>query len=201
MGRLGLRPDLFGKGRYPRGTKAIPVTAQVRERLAIDSDATVMTPQEMVRAILQAPLDLLWNGGIGTYVKASGEQNSDVGDPANDAVRVDARKLRCRVVGGGGNLGFTQLARTEYALAGGRINTDFIDNSAGVDTSDHEANIKILLDGAVADGELPADERHALLARMEPEVAAAVLEHNRLQTQAISVAEAHAPCSSTSTSN
>jgi glutamate dehydrogenase len=182
-----------GGGVYPRSAKAIKVTPQVRERLCVSSDVTVMTPQEMVRAILQAPVDLLWNGGIGTYVKASGEQHSEVGDPANDPVRVDARNLRCRVVGEGGNLGFTQLARTEYALAGGRINSDFIDNSAGVDTSDHEVNIKILLDGAVADGELPAGERNALLARMEPEVAVVVLEHNRLQTQAISVAEAHAP--------
>jgi glutamate dehydrogenase len=182
-----------GGGVYPRSAKAIKVTPQVRERLRIDSDVTAMTPQEMVRAILQTPVDLFWNGGIGTYVKASGEQHSDVGDPANDAVRVDAQSLRCRVVGEGGNLGFTQIARTEYALTGGRINSDFIDNSAGVDTSDHEVNIKILLDGAVADGELPAGERDALLARMEPEVAAAVLEHNRLQTQAISVAEAHAP--------
>ncbi len=114
--------------------------------MAEPSGAITMAPSDLIRAILRAPVDLLWNGGVGTYVKASAETDGDVGDRANDAVRVNGRELRCRVVGEGGNLGFTQLGRIEYARAGGRINTDAIDNSAGVDTSDHEVNLKILLD-------------------------------------------------------
>ena len=118
-----------------------------------------------MRAILRAPADLLWNGGIGTYVKAHTETHADVGDRANDAIRIDGRELRCQVVGEGGNLGFTQRARIEFALGGGRINTDAIDNSAGVDTSDHEVNIKILLDVAARTGELDASRARAAARR------------------------------------
>ena len=117
-------------------------------------DDAPLTPDELVSAVLRAPVDLLWNGGIGTFVKATTESDADVGDRTNDAVRIDAPELRCRVVAEGGNLGFTQRARVEFALAGGRINTDAIDNSAGVDCSDHEVNIKILLQRAIAAGEL-----------------------------------------------
>lgn len=123
-----------------------------------------------MKAILTAPVDLFWNGGIGTYVKASTQTNAEVGDKSNDAIRVDGRSLRCRVAGEGGNLGWTQLGRIEYALTGGRIYTDFIDNAAGVDTSDHEVNIKILLNTAVADGELTTADRDELLAAMTDEV-------------------------------
>ena len=131
-----------------------------------------MTPAELMKAILQAPVDLLWNGGIGTYVKAASETDADAGDKANDAIRVNGRDLRAQCVGEGGNLGLTQLGRIEYAERGGRLNTDFIDNSAGVDTSDHEVNIKILLDRVVADGDLTEKQRNALLAAMTDEVAA-----------------------------
>ena len=131
-----------------------------------------------MRAILTAPVDLLWNGGIGTYVKASSESHADVGDKANDAIRVDGADLRAKVVGEGGNLGLTQLGRIEFAGKGGHINTDAIDNTAGVDTSDHEVNIKILLDQAVRDGALAAEQRNALLAEMTDEVARLVLRDN-----------------------
>ena len=143
--------------------------------------------------MLRAPVDLLWNGGIGTYVKAVAENNADVGDKANDAVRVDAVELRCRVVGEGGNLGFTQRGRVEYALAGGRVNTDAIDNAGGVNCSDHEVNIKILLDAVVADGDLTGKQRNELLAEMTDAVAARVLRGSYLQTQALSLALAQAP--------
>src|SRR5690606_13072687 len=155
-----------GGGIHPRTAKRIELTPQVRMRLGIDDTVTAMTPHELIRAILLAEVDLLWNGGIGTYVKGSSESHSDVGDKANDAVRVDGADLRCACVGEGGNLGMTQLGRIEYALAGGRVNTDFIDNSAGVDTSDHEVNIKILLDTVVRDGDLTAKQRNELLADM-----------------------------------
>ena len=144
-----------GGGVYSRTAKSIALSPQVRE-VARTSRTSELAPNELIRAILKAPVDLLYNGGIGTYVKASTESHADVGDKANDAVRVDARELRCRVVGEGGNLGLTQRARIEYALSGGpdgkggRINTDAIDNVAGVNCSDHEVNIKILLDGLVA---------------------------------------------------
>ena len=123
----------------------------------LGAPAGPFTPNELISAILRAPVDLLWNGGIGTYVKASTESHADVGDRANDGLRVNGAELRCRMVGEGGNLGFTQRGRVEYALAGGLINTDAIDNSAGVDCSDHEVNIKILLDGVVAAGELTVE--------------------------------------------
>src|SRR5262249_39673581 len=139
---------------------------------------TKMAPVELMRAILLAPVDLLWNGGIGTYVKAAGESHMDVGDKANDGIRVDGRQLRAKVVGEGGNLGFTQRGRIEYAQNGGRIYTDFIDNSAGVDCSDHEVNIKILLGSAVSDGDLAMSDRDALLAEMTDEVASVVLRDN-----------------------
>ncbi len=179
-----------GGGVWPRTAKSIPLTAEVRQMLKVDSEH--MTPNELIRAMLAAPVDLIWNGGIGTYVKASTETHSDVGDKANDTVRIDAPELRARVVGEGGNLGFTQLARVEYARLGGRINTDAIDNSAGVDCSDHEVNIKILLDTVVADGDLTIKQRNSLLAEMTDDVAHLVLRDNYRQTQALSNAVAQA---------
>src|SRR5690606_29496511 len=134
-----------GGGIYSRQSKAIKLPSAARARLGLGADT--VTPPELIRAVLTADADLLWNGGIGTYVKASDESHQSAGDPTNDAVRVDAKDLKCRVVGEGGKLGFTQLARIEYALKGGRINTDFIDNSGGVDSSDREVNIKTLLNG------------------------------------------------------
>jgi glutamate dehydrogenase len=148
-----------------------------------------LAPHELIRRLLLAPVDLLWNGGIGTYVKASSESNADVGDPSNNALRVNGGELKCRVVGEGGNLGFTQKGRIEFALAGGRVNTDFIDNSAGVDTSDHEVNIKILLAQAIRAGKLAEKNRPRLLASMTDEVGALVMRSNYLQTQAISMME------------
>ena len=149
-----------------------------------------MTPAELMRAILLAPVDLLWNGGIGTYVKASDETHADAGDKANDGIRVDGRDLRARAIGEGGNLGCTQLGRIEYARegvggAGGRMNTDFIDNSAGVDTSDHEVNLKILLDRVVKSGDLTREQRNSLLAEMTDEVADLVLRDNYEQNLAL----------------
>jgi len=174
-----------GGGVWPRTVKSIPISPQAREALAIEAEE--LTPTELIRALLRAPVDLLFNGGIGTYVKSSQESHADVGDKANDALRVDARELRCRVVGEGGNLGFTQRGRIEYALAGGRINTDAIDNVAGVNCSDHEVNIKILLDKLVADGELTREERNALLEEMTEAVAGQVLSGSYRQTQALSL--------------
>ncbi len=167
-----------GGGVHPRSAKSVPITARVRERLGLPDGTTAMTPAELMRAILQAPVDLLWNGGIGTYVKSSGEDHGSVGDKANDAIRVDGRDLRVKVVGEGGNLGLTQLGRIEAALRGVRVNTDAIDNSAGVDCSDHEVNIKILLDQVVADGDLTTKQRNTLLAEMTDEVGRLVLRDN-----------------------
>ena len=167
------------------------MSEQAQQALGIEDDR--LTPSELIRALLRAPVDLLWNGGIGTYVKATAENNADVGDKANDAVRVDARELRARVVGEGGNLGLTQRGRVEYALAGGRINTDAIDNAGGVNCSDHEVNIKILLDAVVADGDLTRKQRNRLLADMTDAVAERVLRGSYLQTQALSLALAQAP--------
>uniref|UniRef100_UPI003FA7A870 NAD-glutamate dehydrogenase n=1 Tax=Pelomicrobium sp. TaxID=2815319 RepID=UPI003FA7A870 len=177
-----------GGGVYPRSAKSIALSPQARRALGID--AAALTPADLIRAILKAPVDLLYNGGIGTYVKASTESHADVGDRANDAVRVDARELRCRVVGEGGNLGFTQRGRIEYALRGGLINTDAIDNSAGVDCSDHEVNIKILLDAVVAEGELTEKQRKRLLEEMTDEVARLVLRDNYDQAQSLAVSGA-----------
>jgi glutamate dehydrogenase len=187
-----------GGGVYSRSQKKIPVSRQVREALGIEGDVSSMTPQEMMRAILLAPADLLWNGGIGTYVKASSETHADAGDKANDAIRVDGADLRVRCVGEGGNLGLTQLGRIEYARRGvggkgGRINTDFIDNSAGVDTSDHEVNIKVLLDRVVTAGDLTGKQRNNLLADMTDEVGELVLRDNYEQNLALANAAANAP--------
>ncbi len=179
-----------GGGVFPRTAKQIDVSAQAAAALGIDPGER--TPVELIGAILRAPVDVLWNGGIGTYVKASTETHADVGDRTNDAVRIDGAQLRCRIVGEGGNLGFTQRGRIEYALAGGLINTDAIDNSAGVDCSDHEVNIKILLAGAIDDGALVPDERPSLLASMTDEVAELVLDDNRAQTLALAVARRQA---------
>ncbi|HEU5036930.1 MAG TPA: NAD-glutamate dehydrogenase [Nocardioides sp.] len=182
-----------GGGIYPRSLKKIPLNDAVRRSLGIDATVDSMTPAELMRAILLAPVDLLWNGGIGTYVKSSEETHADAGDKANDAIRVDGRDLRARAVGEGGNLGLTQRGRIEYALNGGRINTDFIDNSAGVDTSDHEVNLKILLDRVVKDGDLTEKQRNHLLAEMTDEVAELVLRDNYEQNLALANAVAHAP--------
>ena len=182
-----------GGGVWPRTVKRIPVAPEVREALGIAADVVALSPPELIRAILLAPADLLWNGGIGTYVKAAAETNAEVGDKAGDAVRVDGADLRVRVIGEGGNLGLTQRGRIEYARAGGKVNTDAIDNSAGVDCSDHEVNIKILLDRLVARGELPAAERTPLLAAMTDEVAALVLDDNVEQNTLLGVSRAHAP--------
>ncbi len=181
-----------GGGVHPRTAKKIPITPQVRAALGIDHDVTAMTPHELIHAILCAPVDLLWNGGIGTYVKASGETNADVGDRANDALRADATELRCKVIGEGGNLGLTQRARIEFARGGGLVNTDFIDNSAGVDTSDHEVNIKILLDQVVRDGGLTGKQRDALFLEMTDEVARLVLNDNYAQNVVLAAARKQA---------
>jgi len=180
-----------GGGIHARSAKAIALTPQVRSLLAVDRDS--MTPTELVNAVLKAPVDLLYNGGIGTYVKAHEQTNAEVGDRANDALRVDGRELRCKVVAEGGNLGCTQLGRIEYAVNGGRIYTDAIDNSAGVDTSDHEVNIKILLGLAVTDGDLTDKQRNVQLAAMTDEVAALVLRDNYFQTQVLSITGRIAP--------
>jgi glutamate dehydrogenase len=180
-----------GGGVWPRTAKSVPLSEQARRALGVEVEA--LPPNELINAILKAPVDLLWNGGIGTYVKASRETHADAGDRSNDAVRVNGDELRAKVVGEGGNLGFTQLGRVEYALAGGRINTDFIDNSGGVDCSDHEVNIKILLNQVVSDGDLTRKQRDKLLADMTDDVATAVLQDNYRQVQAISVTEAQAP--------
>ncbi|MFJ9560319.1 NAD-glutamate dehydrogenase [Streptomyces fuscichromogenes] len=174
-----------GGGIFPRSAKAIPVNGHIREALGIEEKVAKLTPADLMKAILAAPVDLLWNGGIGTYVKASTESNADVGDKANDAIRVDGADLRVKVVGEGGNLGLTQLGRIEFARQGGKINTDAIDNSAGVDTSDHEVNIKILLNGVVADGDMTVKQRNKLLAEMTDEVGALVLRNNYAQNVAI----------------
>ncbi|MDT8319168.1 MAG: NAD-glutamate dehydrogenase [Xanthomonadales bacterium] len=183
------KPEIIsrGGGVFSRQDKTIPISPEVREWLGIEAEA--LTPNALIRELLKAPVDLLWNGGIGTYVKAASEAHADVGDLANNAVRVDGQELRCKVVAEGGNLGLTQLGRIEFALAGGRVNTDFIDNSAGVDTSDHEVNIKILLNQAMRAGLLDFDARNSLLASMTDEVAALVLRSNYLQTQALSIME------------
>jgi glutamate dehydrogenase len=179
-----------GGGVFPRTAKLIPLSPEARAVLGVEADA--LRPTELINAVLRAPVDLLWNGGIGTYVKASTETHGEVGDKANDAVRIAATELRARVVGEGGNLGFTQRGRIEFALAGGHINTDAIDNSAGVDCSDHEVNIKILLDAVVADGEMTVRQRDRLLAEMTDEVAAMVLRDNYEQTGALGTAKAQA---------
>lgn len=181
-------PALISKGGavYLRSAKSIDLSPETQKALDFYQDKII--PTELIRIILMAPVDLLWNGGIGTYVKASFESNSVVGDRANDALRINGQALRVRVVGEGGNLGFTQLGRVEYAKAGGRINTDAIDNSGGVNCSDNEVNIKILLNNVVDLGDLTEKQRNTLLAEVQDEVAELVLKNNRLQPKAISVA-------------
>jgi glutamate dehydrogenase len=174
-----------GGGVWSRSEKSVPLSPQARAVLGVEAEH--LTPAELVSAILKAPVDLLYNGGIGTYVKAATESHAQVGDRANDAVRIDGGELRCKVVAEGGNLGFTQRGRVEAALHGVRLNTDAIDNSAGVDTSDHEVNIKILLGLAQGDGELTEKQRNALLPQMTDQVAALVLRDNYFQTQALSI--------------
>ncbi|MDX2817784.1 NAD-glutamate dehydrogenase [Streptomyces sp. PA03-5A] len=174
-----------GGGVFPRSAKAIALTPQIRKALGIEQPVAKMTPADLMKAILKAPVDLLWNGGIGTYVKAATESHLDVGDKANDAIRVDGGELRVKVVGEGGNLGLTQLGRIEFAQTGGRVNTDAIDNSAGVDASDHEVNIKILVNAVVADGDLTVKQRNSLLAQMTDEVGALVLRNNYAQNVAL----------------
>lgn len=167
-----------GGGIFPRTAKSITITPQMREALGLADDVQRLTPNELIHAALLAPVDLLWNGGIGTYIKASVESNAQIGDRANDAIRVDGEELRAQVVGEGGNLGASQLGRIEAALHGVRINTDAIDNSAGVDTSDHEVNIKILLTGLMRDDDLTLKQRNELLASMTDDVATKVLRDN-----------------------
>ncbi len=183
-------PDLLSAGGMvvSRGSRAIVLSDDLRRILGIPADADeAMDGETLIRHILRAPVQLLWNGGIGTYVKASHETHALAGDPANDGVRVDARELRCEVVGEGGNLGFTQAARIEFAFGGGRINTDAIDNSGGVDLSDREVNLKILLQGALNRGELDPDARNQLLRNLEDEVASLVLRDNEDQGMAVSL--------------
>lgn len=180
-----------GGGVFERNAKTIPISKEAQAALGISKNS--LPPDELIRAILMAPVDLLWNGGIGTYVKAEDETHEQVGDRGNNAVRVNGKELRCKIVGEGGNLGFTQKGRIEYARlgaegAGGRINTDAIDNSAGVDCSDHEVNIKIAFSQEIARGKLTRDKRDKLLAAMTEDVARLVLKDNILQTQALTIA-------------
>ncbi|MGH6989319.1 MAG: NAD-glutamate dehydrogenase [Stellaceae bacterium] len=177
-----------GGGVFPRGQKSIPLAPQLRIWLGVA--ATQLDPASLIRTLLKSKVDLIWFGGIGTFVKAASERNAEVGDRANDAVRVDGRDIRARVIGEGANLGATQLGRVEYALAGGRIDTDSIDNSAGVDTSDREVNIKIALDTLVRAGTLEAAARHRVLYGLTDEVATLVLADNDAQGLALSLAEA-----------
>jgi glutamate dehydrogenase len=182
-----------GGGVYSREHKSIPISAEVRQALGIPDDVTEMAPPKLVRAILQAPVDLLYNGGIGTYIKAEAESDADVGDRANDAVRVNANQVRAKVIAEGGNLGVTSLGRVEFDLSGGRINTDALDNSAGVDCSDHEVNIKILIDSMVTAGKVEPGERTELLESMTDEVAALVLADNADQNDLLGTSRANAP--------
>ncbi len=179
-------PELIsaGGGVFERSLKTIPLSPEIQAVLGIE--AAELEPNEVIKAILRSPVELLFNGGIGTYVKASQQTQAEVGDRSNDALRIDASGLRCKVVGEGGNLGFTQLARVEYALAGGQICTDAVDNSAGVDCSDHEVNIKILLNAVLEAKELTVEQRNTLLMQMQDEVGALVLSDNYHQTQLIS---------------
>lgn len=180
-------PELLsrGGGVYPRQAKRVQISDEARQMLGLE--LREYSGEELVRAVLRMPGDLLWNGGVGTYVKASDEPHAAANDPANDSVRVDARDLRVRVVAEGGNLGFTQRARVEFALRGGGIDTDAIDNSAGVDMSDHEVNLKICLASALESGQLTFDERNRLLATVEPEVIERVLDHNRRQARVLTL--------------
>ncbi len=182
-----------GGGIFSRAAKWIPLTDEMR--ILLQTDAERLPPNELIQAMLTAPVDLLWNGGIGTYIKARQETHDEVGDKSNDALRVNAEQLRCRVLGEGGNLGATQRGRIEYALNGGAANTDFIDNAGGVDCSDHEVNIKILLNERVQQGDITLEERNQLLREMTSEVAELVLKNNYRQAFALTVATASAPAS------
>lgn len=179
-----------GGGLFERSLKQITLTPQMQQVFDIEADK--LTPAELIHRLLKAPVDLLWNGGIGTYVKGSTESHADVGDKANDSLRVNGRDLRCRVIGEGGNLGMTQLGRVEFCLKGGALNTDFIDNAGGVDCSDHEVNIKILLNEVVTAQDMTGKQRNKLLASMTDAVADLVLANNYKQTQAISLAQRQA---------
>ncbi len=180
-------PDLIsaGGGVFNRSAKSIKLTPEMKAAFATDKDA--LSPNELIRVILKAPVDLIWNGGIGTFVKSTRETNLDVGDKTNDAIRLDAPELRARVIAEGGNLGMTQMSRVEYSLNGGICNTDFIDNSAGVDCSDHEVNIKILLNNMVAAGSLTIEQRNHMLEQMTQEVGELVLADNYDQTLMLSL--------------
>ncbi|HEV3404616.1 MAG TPA: NAD-glutamate dehydrogenase [Gaiellaceae bacterium] len=180
-----------GGGVYPRTAKSVELSREAAAALGVEP--ATLTPNELIRAILRAPVDLIWNGGIGTFVKARSESHAEVGDRSSEAIRVDAEDLRARVVGEGGNLGLTQRARIAYVLKGGRCYMDAIDNSAGVDCSDHEVNIKILLDTIVREGDLTEKQRNALLVEMTDEVERLVVRDNYLQTEAIASATAQAP--------
>ncbi|WP_439888942.1 NAD-glutamate dehydrogenase [Pseudomonas sp. MBLB4123] len=179
-----------GGGIFLRSAKSIAISPQMKERFAIQADK--LTPTELLNALLKAPVDLIWNGGIGTYVKASSESHADVGDKANDALRVNGNELRAKVVGEGGNLGMSQLGRVEFGLCGGASNTDFIDNAGGVDCSDHEVNIKILVNEVVTAGDMTGKQRNKLLAEMTDAVGNLVLGNNYKQTQALSLAQRRA---------
>lgn len=180
--------DLISKGGgiFSRQAKSIPVSKEMKAVLGINK--AKVTPIELISAMLTAPVDLIWNGGIGTYVKASYETHAEIGDKANDAVRVDANEMRCKVLGEGGNLGFSQLARVEFNLHGGRCFTDFIDNAGGVDCSDHEVNMKILLDDIVASGDMTVKQRNDWLFKQTEDVSRLVLRNNYRQTQALGIA-------------
>jgi len=182
-----------GGGVFPRTAKSIPVSPEIRAALALDTDQDAMTPDELIKVILLAPVDLLWNGGIGTYIKSTGESHLDVSDRANDGIRVNGAELRCRVVAEGGNLGASQSGRIEYTMAGGLINTDAIDNSGGVDCSDHEVNLKILLAAAERNGDLTRKQRNLLLESMADEVCDLVLANNYAQNRTLAAAVADAP--------
>ena len=180
-----------GGGVFQRSAKSIPISPQIK--LALDIQADRLTPNELIRHILTAPVDLLWNGGIGTFVKSKSESHADAGDRVNDPIRINGEDLRCKIVGEGGNLGVTQLGRIEFARNGGYIYSDSIDNSGGVDSSDHEVNIKTLLNDVVSSGELTEEERNKLLQEMTDEVGELVLENNYRQTQAINITCYQAP--------
>ena len=180
-----------GGGVFLRSAKSIPISPEIKQALDIQADS--LTPSELIKCILKAPVDLLWNGGIGTFIKSNGESHADAGDRVNDPIRVNGEELRCKIVGEGGNLGVTQLGRIEFAKKGGYIYSDAIDNSGGVDSSDHEVNIKTLLNDVVNQGELSKEERNQLLEKMTDEVAELVLENNYRQTLAINLSHARAP--------
>lgn len=184
--------DLISKGGgiFSRDLKSISLTPEMKSKFALTEEK--LTPNEFIHALLKAPVDLIWNGGIGTYVKSARESHADIGDKANDSLRVNGNELRAKVFGEGGNLGMSQLGRVEYCLQGGACNTDFIDNAGGVDCSDHEVNAKILLNEVVANGDLTQKQRNQLLAEMTDNVAQLVLHNNYRQTQAISIAQADA---------